>query len=259
MWGAWVSGGKLFPLLPGKGLYIVEGTPFLYHAKTSTLVAADLHLGYEEAMTRLGVFLPRLQLKKALEAFREALDAVRPSRVVIDGDIKHVYERLLKQEVNESLRLVDSLSSWGVREVLLVKGNHDTFISGPLKKNGVEVVETLDLGDGLLLAHGHKMVKGGFEVLIIGHEHPALQVDVGGARVKFPVFLVAPTMGGETVIVLPAMGAYQTGNPVGLSRENYLSPVMRESVVLEEVKPYISDKSVGVFPLPPLKEVLPPV
>ena len=254
-----MGGGRLFPLLPEKGLYIVEGTPFLYHDRTSTLIAADLHLGYEEAMTRLGIFLPRLQLKKALEVFKEALEAVRPSRVVINGDIKHVYERLLKQEVNESLKLLDSLASWGVGDVILVKGNHDTFISGPLKRHGVEVVESLDLGGGVLLTHGHKDVEDKFEVVVIGHEHPALQVDVGGARVKFPVFLVAPMESGETVIVLPATGAYQTGNPVGLSRDNYLSPMMRERVVLESVKPYISDKSVGVFPLPPLKEIIPPI
>ena len=254
------GGGRLFPLLPGKGLYILEGTPFLYHQPSSSLVAADLHLGYEEAMARLGVFLPRLQLRKALEMLEDAVKAVRPRRVVIGGDIKHVYERLLKQEVNESLRLVGKLLEWGVADIVLVKGNHDTFISGPLKKNGVEVVDVLELGDGILVAHGHKRVDVDYEVLVMGHEHPAVQVDVGGARVKFPAFLLAPLKSSSSlIIVMPATGVYQTGNPVTRSSANYLSPMMQSDVDIDEVKPIISDRSVGVFPLPPLKELLPPV
>ena len=254
------SGTTLYPILRGKGLYIVEGTPLLYHKPSSTLIASDLHLGYEEAMARTGIFLPRLQLKRALDVFRRVVPHVKPRKIIIDGDIKHVYERALKQEVSESLRLVEELRNMGVNEVVLVRGNHDTFISGPLKKADVDVVEDyLDLGNGVMLAHGHRKVETDFEVLVMGHEHPALQLDLGGARVKYPVFLLVPSERGRLILVTPALGVYQTGNPLTLDRNSYLSPIIREEAVIGEARPFISDSSVGVLPMPRLADVLPQI
>ena len=125
-----------------------------------------------------------------------------------------------------------------------------------MKKISVEVIESLDLGQGIAVFHGHKEVTSDFEVGVMGHEHPALQVNVGGAKIKYPIFLKVPLSTGQLVIVLPATGAYQTGNPVGLDPGNYLSPIIREKGLIAESRPYISEESVGVMPLPPLKELL---
>jgi len=240
----------------GKGLAIVQGAPALLHEASSTLIVADLHLGYEEAMARTGVFLPRLQLPKAVATLKPLIRELGVKRVVVNGDLKHVFNKLLKQEAVEASRLVESLLSAGASEVVLVRGNHDNFILGLMKKLGVDVVEDyLDLGGGVLLAHGHKRVEADYEVLVIGHEHPAVQINVGGGKVKYPAFLLVPTRGGRQVIVLPALGSYQTGNPVSLSPSQYLSPVIREEGVIEDAVPIIIDESIGSMTLPPLKHL----
>lgn len=239
-----------------RGLAIVQGAPALLHEPSSTLIVADIHLGYEEAMARTGVFLPRLQLPKALDTLKSLVGGLGVRRVIINGDLKHAFNKLLKQEASETVRLVEGLREAGAREVVLVRGNHDNFIQGLLRKLGVEVVEDyLDLGNGALLAHGHKNVNIDYEVLIIGHEHPAVQINVGGGKVKYPAFLLVPLESGEQVIVLPALGSYQTGNPVSLSRDQYLSPIIREKAVIEEAVPILIDETIGSMTLPALKHL----
>jgi hypothetical protein len=239
----------------GKGLFVLEGLPAVYHAKTQTLIIADVHLGYEEYMTQLGVYLPRLQLKGAMEAIKRAVQAVNAKRVVIVGDVKHAYEKLLRQERVEVIKLARFIDEMGL-ELVLVRGNHDTFISPLLKKLGVDVIEDhLDLGGGILLAHGHKSVESDFEVIIIGHEHPALQVDVAGARVKLPALLEVPLENGSLTVVLPALGVYQTGNPLSLDRSQYLSPIIRNHSQIEDAIVWVVDKDAGTHKLARLHEV----
>ncbi len=242
--------------LPGvEDLYVVEGTPVLYHARSGSILLADLHLGYEQAMAELGVFLPRVQLRKALSALEKALDSAKPKRVVIVGDVKHVFDRLLRQEAIEVSRLVGWLREKGVAEVMVVRGNHDNYIQGVVTKSSGEFVEDyVDLGGGVAATHGHKRVGVDAEVLVIGHEHPALQVSVGGSRIKYPAFLLVPRREGGLIVVLPATGVYQTGNPVSLVGDAYLSPYVREEGVVEDAIPVISDESVGALVLPPLRE-----
>ncbi len=239
----------------GKGLFVLEGLPVIYHARTRTLIVADVHLGYEEYMTQLGVYLPRLQLKGAMEAIRRAVHATNAKKLVIVGDVKHAYEKLLRQERVETIKLARFVEELGL-ELILVRGNHDTFISPLLKKLGVDVVdECLDLGGGIILAHGHKNIDCDFEVIIIGHEHPALQVDVAGARVKLPALLEVPLENGSAAIVIPALGVYQTGNPLSLDRSQYLSPIIRGIAKIEDAVVWVVDKDAGTHKLARLHEV----
>ncbi len=239
----------------GKDLFVLNGLPAVYHDKTRTLIIADVHLGYEEYMTQLGVYLPRLQLKGAMEVIKRAVRAVDAKRVAIVGDVKHAYEKLLRQERVEIIKLVRFVGELGL-ELVLVRGNHDTFISPLLKKLGVDVIEDhLDLGGGILLAHGHKGIDGDFEVVVMGHEHPALQVDVAGARVKLPALLEVPLENGSFAIVLPALGVYQTGNPLSLERSQYLSPIIKNQSQIEDAIVWVVDKDAGTHKLARLREV----
>ncbi len=251
-----VGGGRWGLARLERGLAIIQGAPALLHEPSSTLIVADIHLGYEEAMARTGVFLPRLQLPKALDILGPLIKEFRVKRVIVNGDLKHAFNKLLKQEASETVKLVDAIHGAGASEVILVRGNHDNFVQGLLKKLGVDVVDDyLDLGNGVVLSHGHKHVDTDFEVLVIGHEHPAVQINVGGGKVKYPAFLIVPLESGVTVLVLPALGSYQTGNPVSLSRSQYLSPIIREKAAIEDAIPIIIDESIGSMTLPALKHL----
>jgi len=230
------------------GVELVEGLPAVYHRRTDTVIVADIHLGYEEAMSLEGVYLPRVQLKRAVSLLESLASRYPGSRLVVAGDLKHHFSKLLRQERLEIAKFVMRARDLGFREMLLVRGNHDNYAVIVLRSMNVDIVEELDLGGGVLVFHGHKHPESGFELGIMGHEHPALQVSVGGGRTKFPVFLAVPLNDGGSVLVLPPAGTYQVGNVVTVRRENYLSPVIREKGVVEDAIPVIVDEG-GLVPL----------
>ncbi len=239
-----------------EGVEAIEGLPAV--KVEGYVVIADLHLGYEEAMAREGVFLPRVQLRNALVVLRR-LSRVKARRLIVAGDIKHAFDKLLKSERAETRRfLEEALTVFS--EVLVLRGNHDNYISGVVKETGADFIEEpyIKIGD-IHVTHGHKDPGEYGRVIILGHEHPAIQVRVAGSRVKFPVFLKVPLEGGSTAIVLPATGTYQTGNIVGAQRSLYLSPIIKHRGLVEEALPYIMDESgklIKLVPLSLLEEIL---
>jgi len=240
-----------------RDLRLLGRSPALVHELSSSLVISDVHLGYEDSMASQGVYLPRLQLRRAKLIIDEA-SKLGLRRIVVNGDLKHVFEKLTKGEKVEIAEFVRYAISKGFKDIVLVRGNHDTFVSQILRDFGVEVVEDyLDLGNGVLLTHGHKVVEGirSGATVIIGHEHPSLEINMAGAKVKLQVLLRAPLKSGGELVVLPAVSLYQTGTSVTPSPDTYLSPITKELAVLEEAVPVIVDREIGVVELPPLKEL----
>ena len=235
------------------GARLLPRLPAVYLERHNAVVIADLHLGYEEAVARQGLFLPRLQLRKALRLVERARSLTGASTLVIAGDIKHEFARLLRSEKLETAKLLSHAFNTGYKRVVVIRGNHDNYIGHVVESLGGEFLEDLDLGD-VFITHGHKKIvlEGLPDVVIIGHEHPSVAVNVAGARARFPALLVAPLPGGRVLLVLPAAGLYQTGNPVSLDPEGYLSPLIREHVRTGDITPIIVDEKEGILPLPKL-------
>ncbi len=213
------------------------------------IIVADLHLGYEEALSRDGVYLPRVQLRNAIKTLREIANTSPSTRkLVIAGDIKHAFNKLLRSEREEvSTFIREALTLY--KEVIVIRGNHDNFISPIIKSEGAEFIEDGIEVHGINVIHGHKKPKDTSGVTVLGHEHPSIQVRVGGSRVKFPVFLRVPLDSGGMAVIIPAMGTYQTGNIISSVREAYLSPLIREQGLVDLAVPYIVDDSGGIMEL----------
>ncbi len=250
-------GGRLLPghfeqigVSGEKGVLLVRGVPAVYIEHDDSFVISDIHLGYEEVMAGTGVYLPRLQLRKTI-GLLERLATLKPgSRLVINGDLKHCFQKLTRQERIEIAKLVRKALELGFREVIVVRGNHDNYAKAVLAPLGIEMLEeAYDAGKGVLVAHGHKKIEEDFELLVMGHEHPALQVSVGGGRAKFPLFLEMPLENGSHVLILPPAGVYQVGNIVSTDRSGYLSPIIRESGIPEEALPVVIDSDGDMMPL----------
>ncbi len=256
------------------GIYIVPGTPFIYFEDIKALVFADTHLGYEEALARGymyvsgkkrdyvkymgGVIVPRRQYKKLIEyldiAFRLLSDRIE--RVIIDGDLKHAFDRLLRLERIEVDKLLKYLREKDVEEIIIIRGNHDNYLPLVLKKYGLELVKYYEAyveGIGkVLFTHGHLDIDiKGYDLVVIGHEHPSIRCF---SYYKPPVFLLVETSIGNNILVLPASGAYQSGTVISFNREEYLSPIIRRYSVLDNAKiitwitqeeVVIDDKSIG--------------
>ncbi len=233
------------------GIYSIDDLPAIYIPKHGIVAVADVHLGFEEEMASKGVFLPRVQVKRAVEVISKCVERVPAKTLIIVGDLKHLFERLGRREakdVSEFLEFIAPLFN----EIVLVRGNHDTFVYVKLRRYGVELVDEL-LIDDILFVHGHREPSTSSSIVVMGHEHPSIAIrDPLGAVAKLPCFLIAPLRWGGTALVLPALGLYQSGTAVSTSPEAYLSPILRKYADLENAQPFAIVEGEGVFELPKL-------
>ncbi len=231
-----------------RNIYLVPGTPILYIPDLEAIVLSDLHLGYEEALARgymytsgkrsnyvryVGsIIVPRRQFKRIIEYLDKAYSLLDGEirRVIIDGDLKHAFDRLLRQEKREVGKLLDYLREKDVEEIILIRGNHDNYLPLILKKYGLELVkyyETHVRGIGnVLFTHGHiDLDINGYDLVVIGHEHPAIRCLSSS---KTPALIIMNTDKNSKILILPASGPYQAGTNISSNRNEYLSPIIRK-------------------------------
>lgn len=191
-----------------------------------TLVVADLHLGYEDYLSRRGVMIPRIQFPKTIERIREMTANSKTERIVFAGDVQHDFSRTSFQTGKEIDELIKKFSKY---ELVFLKGNHDTFLSGLISRHGYELGETRETSD-FLITHGHKNVETKKRI-IIGHEHPSIVLrDELGAVNKYKCVLVS-----DRIIVLPALSPLASGTVINQD-EKPLSPLISD---FNDFKPVI--------------------
>ena len=223
----------------------------LYVRDLDALLVADLHLGYEEALSEQGIYVPPVQLKTIKRLLGLMLDQTKTSRLIILGDVKHEFGSALRQEWREVLDLFSWLKDRGVR-VEVVRGNHDNFLIPILKRLEVPLHDPALVEEGYAFIHGHKppspeVLSEGVKTLIIGHEHPAILFrDELGIKMKFKCFLKG-NFEGRDVIVLPALSPLMPGTEVNLTEPaRLLSPILRASNI-DLYRVYVVDIEAGVY------------
>ncbi|MCW3135896.1 MAG: metallophosphoesterase [Canidatus Methanoxibalbensis ujae] len=237
---------------------ILDGMPAVILREEDAICIADLHLGYEEALASSGISLPSRQLSDVELNFERAFNMCGgASLLVINGDLKHVFERVSRQEWKEVPMFIDFALSF-VKKIILVRGNHDTHL-GPLRRfREVDVVSTIEMGN-VLLIHGHNrnfrsIFSSNAEEVLIAHEHPVLVLgDRVGARVRISCFLRGECM-GKRLWVMPAFSPLAGGTAVNFAaKSDFLSPVLRSEIVnTDEMEVYAVDSSVGTLAFPPM-------
>ncbi|TRM93373.1 phosphoesterase [Sulfolobus sp. B1] len=238
-----------------KDVYIAEDLPVIYIKGINSIVMSDIHIGYEEEMAKKGIYIPRIQKKRFLNILNRAISTFKTRNLIINGDFKHTFERLTRQERDELTEILTYLKENEIN-VRIVKGNHDNYISLITEKfDNVDLVEDIDLGE-IFITHGHKQIEPREETTyIIGHEHPRISIrdKLGFAR-KFQSFLVMPIKEkvNSKILVLPAIGIYQAGNDISLIHSNYLSNLVKEHGILEKAKPYVIIEGEGIMEFPEL-------
>ncbi len=120
-----------------------------------TLIISDLHIGYEQSLNRDGIMVPRFQYKLILERLQEIIRRSIIRKVIVNGDLKHEFGRITRQEWKEALNFIKFLKE-NFDEVILLKGNHDNFTKFIAEKTGLEVYETYCMGDFIIM-HGDKI------------------------------------------------------------------------------------------------------
>ena len=97
----------------------------LYLIKSKTLVIADFHIGYEEEMNKKGVLVPHFQYKDVIDRLEMIFSKAKADNkaietIVINGDLKHEFGTISKQEWKETMRLIDYLER-KCKKLVLIK------------------------------------------------------------------------------------------------------------------------------------------
>jgi uncharacterized protein len=194
---------------------------FIETSGRKILVIGDLHIGFEEALNRGGVFVSRKMFEENEAYLEKVFEKIgKVDEVVLLGDVKHVFGEVIRQEWKEILGLLDYLKGMA-RKTMIVKGNHDKIVEPIAKKAGVEVKDYYILdeycflhGDRDFIENHNKKIK----YWIVGHGHPAVKISDGVKTEKFKCFLTGK-FDGKKIIIVPSFFDYSFGSD---PRENDL-------------------------------------
>jgi len=199
----------------------------LFLEKEKTLVIGDLHIGYEEALNKRGLLVPRVYFKEMMQNLEQVLLEVKPRLIILLGDVKHEFGTISRQEWKEALFLLDYLLAKA--KVVILKGNHDKILGPIARKKEIELKESLSVGE-ILLCHGDKLMpakNAAFKkakTLIIGHEHPAIGIRDSARIERYKCFLKGKYK-RKDIIVVPSFSLVTEGTDV--LQEKLLSPFIK--------------------------------
>lgn len=204
----------------------------LYVPGDDCLILGDLQLGLEEQYNNQGVFIPRFNFREVKQHLRKIFTTKNHiSHIVLNGDIKHGFGNASNQEWREVIELLELLSEHSDR-ITIVKGNHDIaiepiarFAKVKLEKKGVHLEHT-----NAFVCHGHEIPDSNeYEKatsVIIGHDHPAIELKDGATRQKYKCFLVG-NFERKRIIVLPSFNFAAPGSD---PRAGALSPFLQKNL-----------------------------
>ena len=197
----------------------------LWLPKQKILIIADLHIGYEEALFEQGILVPRMMFKEMKNEIKKLLK-LKPKLIIINGDLKHEFGYISRQEWHETSDILNLLLEKS--KVILIKGNHDSVLKPIAKKKNLDVRNFYCIHDVCIL-HGHKIFLdkriSDCKILIIAHEHPAISIQEGTKSEIYKCFLLG-SWKNKKLIVMPSFFSVFEGSDI--KKEKLLSPYLDE-------------------------------
>lgn len=141
--------------------------------KERILVIADLHIGWEMALTQEGVHIPS-QTHKLLNKLNQLIKTTKPTTLIFLGDIKHSVATTQLGEWQDIPNFFEAINK-KIPEIKVIPGNHDGNLEPLLPKN-IQILPSTGTTIGTIgLFHGHtwpapQLLK--CKTLVIGHIHP---------------------------------------------------------------------------------------
>jgi len=199
----------------------------LFIKDLDAVVISDTHFGFEESLNREGVFVPRFHFDDVVSRMKGVFDSVgrKVRYVIVNGDLKHVFGKVIFQEEKDVLKFVDFLEGF-CEEVVLVKGNHDVMLDFIVGKKNISSVDFF-FEKGFYVTHGHLLpdesLMGDIRVVVIGNEHSAVSLSDGVRSEKFKCFLFG-FWRGKRLVVMPSFHNLTVGSDV--LGGDFLSPYL---------------------------------
>jgi putative SbcD/Mre11-related phosphoesterase len=161
--------------------------------RTRTIVIADLHIGWEMALSQRGIHVPT-QTPKLLQKLTNLISTYKPEKLLILGDVKHTVSTA---EIGEWRDIPDFFGDLKkqVQEICIIRGNHDGNLE-PLLPESVELLPATGVTvSGVGFFHGHRWPSPTLlncRTLIMGHVHPVVAFrDPAGFRITRQVWVKA--------------------------------------------------------------------
>jgi uncharacterized protein len=218
-----------------------------------SLIISDVHIGFEEALNKQGVLVPRDHFPRLIKRMewivsqaKKVLKNKQLGKIIVNGDLKHEFGKISDQEWRHTLKFLDFLSKQ-CEKVILVRGNHDTILGPIAQKRNLEVHDFVQIRDGeVLICHGDELPRQELlkkaKMVVIGHEHPSIALRQGPRVEKYKCFFVGAYK-KKKLIVLPSLNLLTEGS--ALMHENVLSPFLRQK--LDDFNVYIVEDKVYAF------------
>jgi len=216
----------------------------LFISAKSLLILSDIHIGYESELNRKGILIPRTSFREMIDRIGKILIKTQPKTILITGDLKHSFGSISEQEWRDALRFLDFIGKTA-KKIILIKGNHDTILSPIAKKRNVEIVHYYSFSVGkkkIFVCHGDTIPKksasnfSDADIIIMGHEHPAITISDSIRQEKFKCFLSGKWK-GKQLIVMPSANLLTEGTDV--LKERLLSPFLQKNREFENFEVYV--------------------
>jgi len=231
----------MFPYKVSDHIVLCENAVYLPKAKT--LVIGDLQLGMEQQLRDTGSTIFYEQAVQMLGLIETLLVQTGATNLVINGDLKHDFGKVLFQERNDITMLLSTLRKKIM--ITVVRGNHDTMTASVLQGLDVSLVDAWS-SEGVLVLHGHKLpdeTAGEFknaELIVIGHVHPAITLSDGVRKERYKCFLLGKYK-KKQLLVLPSFSTIVEGSDILQVASN--SPLLqgdssRVYVLADEIRPF---------------------
>lgn len=189
------------------------------------LVISDLHFGYETSLNKQGLMIPQFQFDKIIDSLDKIQKQAKAKNIILNGDIKHNFGSIDKQEWKEVLSFIDYLMDIFV-DIRIIKGNHDNFTQYILNKRNIELEDYATIND-FYITHGHKIpptIPKNINTIIIGHEHPCIGIRNGERLEKVKSYLKGK-WDNYNLIVMPSFTPVSYGSDI--LHEKTISPFIK--------------------------------
>ena len=198
-------------IIPTKPVLVLEG-------KKKSIIAADIHIGFENSMALNGIFIGKNSTtNESIQELTEIIDLEKPDSVILLGDVKSSIKNITSSEWDEVPLFFKKIRE--KCDVILVPGNHDANIQRLIPDNISMISSTGMADENILFTHGHVMPSDNFshvDKIIMGHLHPVFFQEgsiINGQRVWVSIKTekenIFPNKTGEIEItILPSFNKY---------------------------------------------------
>ena len=158
--------------------------------------------------------------KEMIEDFEKIFAKTgKVDKVILLGDVKHSFGKILHQEWSDVLKLFEYLKQ-KCKRIVITKGNHDSILAPIVKKIENVTLVNYCVWKNYGFLHGNKKYEEilnnkEIESIIIGHVHPAIEISDGTKREKYKCFLIGRVKQKEMIVVPSFFSLVEGSDPMG--------------------------------------------